>query len=560
MPRENDSKRRASLISHNAKSRGGGSDAEKPWDAHATFRATTEPLIEDEGQRFRNLMRFLEAERISKAGKDVHSRLAQAVVQKNKMFMLLSDTSSDAYFVKDLSLKYVYVNPAMERLLSLPRNRIIGRRDEDLFSRDDADMLADACSQVLEGWTVRKKHSRRIGSAERTFLDTLVPWRDETGKVRGVYGVSVDITDREEEILPSELKDADYRSPEMRDTLSQALLVARTGSTVLLTGETGSGKDYLARYIHDHSERAAGPFMSINCAAIPADLIESELFGYEKGAFSGADRLKKGLIEAADGGTLLLNEIGELSMPLQSKLLTFLDTYSFIRIGGRKGIKVDARIIAATNVDLEAAIEERRFREDLFFRLNVFSLRVPPLRERIEDLPKLLRDLLPMLAGKVGLSSYALPDSAAMELLENYHWPGNVRELRNVLERALILTGGKRITAGALELKGSKAPRPRNEPVRRETAPPSPSESEASEHPSRSMLQDPELPPPRIRPQKPSREVLKSLFRDFIEKRNWTRARLAQHLGVDSSTLKKWLKEAGLPAGKSGRPPAKGPE
>ena len=170
----------------------------------------------------------------------------------------------------------------------------------------------------------------------------------------------------------------------MRDCLELARIAAATNSIILLLGETGSGKDYIARWIDDQSRRSAGPYFALNCAALPRELAESELFGHEAGAFTGARARKKGLLELAEGGTLLLNEIGELPLSLQSKLLTFLDTRSFLRVGGDKGVKVDARLIAATHRDLGQEIAQGRFLEPLFYRLNVFPIQVPPLRERLE--------------------------------------------------------------------------------------------------------------------------------------------------------------------------------
>jgi transcriptional regulator with PAS, ATPase and Fis domain len=228
----------------------------------------------------------------------------------------------------------------------------------------------------------------------------------------------------------------------MRETLQSARMASRTDSTVLLTGESGSGKDHLAVYIHDHSSRSGGPFFSVNCAAVSPELAESELFGHEAGAFTGARGRKRGLLELAEGGTLLLNEVGELSLGLQAKLLTFLDTRSMTRVGGEKEITVNARLIAATNRNLEQEVAEGRFRADLYYRLNVFSIRVPPLRERLEDLSRLVEEIISQLAAEQQLVSNPRIASHTIEKLRRYDWPGNVRELRNVLERALIISGG----------------------------------------------------------------------------------------------------------------------
>lgn len=232
-----------------------------------------------------------------------------------------------------------------------------------------------------------------------------------------------------------------YPSQAMQSTLAQARSVAPTESIVLLLGESGSGKDFLARYIHEHSRRSQGPFFTINCAAVADEIAESELFGHEPGAFTGARGRKRGLLELAQDGTLLLNEIAELSPRLQAKLLTFLDTRSFTRVGGERQISVNARILAATNRPLEKGIETGDFREDLYYRLNVFSIKVPPLREREHDIPVLSEEILARIAVEMGLTNVPTVEPAHMDRLTRYSWPGNVRELRNVLERTLISAG-----------------------------------------------------------------------------------------------------------------------
>ena len=215
---------------------------------------------------------------------------------------------------------------------------------------------------------------------------------------------------------------------------------------VPLQGESGSGKDYLARWIHDHSKRALSPYFSLNCAAITRELAESELFGHERGAFTGAHSRKRGLLELAEGGTLLLNEIGELPLSLQSKLLTFLDTRSFLRVGGEKPHNVNARIISATNRSLDKEVEEGRFLSALFYRINVFGINVPPLRDRIEDIPVLLEEIMSRLAAELQLTQLPYIDPAFAIALARYDWPGNVRELRNALERSLMLSDGRSLS------------------------------------------------------------------------------------------------------------------
>jgi DNA-binding NtrC family response regulator len=233
-------------------------------------------------------------------------------------------------------------------------------------------------------------------------------------------------------------------SPALERIMKQARAVASTSATVLLAGENGTGKEMLARAVHEESPRAAEPFIPVSCAALPEDLIESELFGHEKGAFTGATQAKKGRFELADGGTLFLDEIGELSQAVQVKLLRVLQDRTFERLGGTKPITVDIRLIAASNRDLEEEVEAGRFRRDLFYRLNVVPLHLPALRERREDLPILAAHFAAKAADKHGRPPASL-DPALLEALQEYDWPGNVRELENLMERLIVLTTGTRL-------------------------------------------------------------------------------------------------------------------
>jgi DNA-binding NtrC family response regulator len=223
--------------------------------------------------------------------------------------------------------------------------------------------------------------------------------------------------------------------------LKQARSVAQTSATVLLTGENGTGKEMLARAIHQESPRANGPFVAVSCAALPETLIESELFGHERGAFTSALQSRKGRFELANGGTLFLDEIGELSAAVQVKLLRVLQEREFERVGGTRTLTVDIRLIAASNRDLEKEVKESRFRQDLFFRLNVVPLALPPLRERPEDIPLLAAFFAAKSAEKHGQSTPELAPEL-IEVLQEYEWPGNVRELENLIERLVVLSSG----------------------------------------------------------------------------------------------------------------------
>ncbi len=234
------------------------------------------------------------------------------------------------------------------------------------------------------------------------------------------------------------------QSEGMREALRLAARVAGTNANVLITGESGAGKDALALFIHSQSSRASNSFVKIDCATLPRDLLEAELFGYERGAFTGASEAKPGRLEATHRGTLVLDEIAHLSVDAQAKLLRVIETREFERLGGRHPIKVDARLIAITNVDLEDAVRRRDFREDLFYRLNVVRIHVPPLRERAEDLPLLVQFFVRSYAAKHG-RNLSGTSPLALALLREYDFPGNVRELANTIERAVIVSAGKRI-------------------------------------------------------------------------------------------------------------------
>jgi transcriptional regulator with PAS, ATPase and Fis domain len=236
-------------------------------------------------------------------------------------------------------------------------------------------------------------------------------------------------------------------STAMRGLLSLIMKVAPTDSTVLIQGESGTGKELVATSIYEHSLRKEKPFVKLNCAAIPEELLESELFGHEKGAFTGATAFKPGKFDIAHGGTLFLDEIGDMPLSLQAKILRVIQEKEFYRVGGSQTINVDVRFIASTNKNLEKMAQEGTFREDLFYRLNVFTLRLPPLRERKEDIPVLVDSFLKLLPKEVNISSLAL------QMLMSYSWPGNIRELKNVIESAGVIAEGGYIEPAQLPAK-----------------------------------------------------------------------------------------------------------
>ncbi len=248
------------------------------------------------------------------------------------------------------------------------------------------------------------------------------------------------------------------RAPAFQEALARAAKVAPTETTVLLTGESGTGKELVARAIHHASPRAEGPFVAINCAALPETLVEAELFGHEKGAFTGADKQKPGRFELAAGGTLFLDEVADLPPSVQAKLLRVLQEHEFQRVGGTATLRSDVRLITATNRDLAQAVAEGKFREDLFYRLNVFSVHLPPLRERSDDILLLATHFVRELGSRIGRGEPGL-SREAQDLLRSYRWPGNIRELANAVERALILADGGLLTASHFGLDGTRGQR-----------------------------------------------------------------------------------------------------
>jgi DNA-binding NtrC family response regulator len=363
----------------------------------------------------------------------------------------------------------MFMNPASEAWTGWARADALGKGLGEVIKlrkRDGAEIEVPAGGVLDDGLlrelqddvqlAAKNDHARPIGG-------TVAPIRDHAGRVTGValvFGRAQSRAVPWQEDSATNLPQAGTKqsaviakSESMRQLLNFAYRVAASeASSILIEGESGVGKDVVARLIHENSRRSAKAFLALNCAAIPETLLESELFGYEKGAFTDAKSQKRGILELATGGTAFLDEIGELPISLQAKLLRVLEEHIFRRLGGTKDIEVDLRVIAATNRQLRIAIEEGRFRVDLYYRLNVIQLSIPPLRERPDDILPLARHFVDLYSRKFGRAIEGLASDAVSTLLA-HDWPGNVRELRNSIERAMLIADGGLIQASALGIR-----------------------------------------------------------------------------------------------------------
>ena len=374
--------------------------------------------------------------------------------QSEERFRAVFEGAQDLIYIKDQNLQFTHVNPAMCSRFEFTASELVGQQSENLFGKEAAKHVTEVDLRVLAGETIEEQRVLSIRGGSFVFNTLRSPLRNAAGEIVGLCAISRDITDWKQIDSPAAMKADEYPSAAMRSTLERARLAAGRDTAITLLGESGSGKNYLAKYIHDYSARSAGPYFPINCAAVAPELVESELFGHEKGAFAGAHGRKRGLLELAEGGTLLLNEIGELSPPAQAKLMIFLNTRKFKRVGGEKEISVNARLIAAANRDLQEEVKAGKFRSDLSHRLKQVTIVVPPLRDRPKDIPLLVQEFLSQLQHELQLAALPMVDSAAMDRMKYYSWPGNLRELRNVLERAVILSGGQEIKVNHLWLRG----------------------------------------------------------------------------------------------------------
>jgi two-component system, NtrC family, response regulator AtoC len=362
------------------------------------------------------------------------------------------DQISDALVLYDTNHIITGVNVAAERLFEMSATELIGRDCHEMFRCQQCEPGCGMHTGLLQA----NGNNATVRLHTENGLERLVVIRtsqvlNDDGSLQGVVATIKDVTD---EVEPQK-REIVSGSPAMNDLLHFVRRVAISeATTVLLEGENGTGKDLIAKSLHYQSTRQAEPFIAINCAAIPETLLESELFGYEKGAFTDARAQKKGIFELADKGTLFLDEIGEIPLILQAKLLRVLEEQCFRRLGGLKDIQLDLRVIAATNKNLREAVKEGAFRQDLYFRLNVIHITIPPLRERPEDIPALADFFVHHYNRKFKRQIEGVTPEA-LHLLESHDWPGNVRELRNAVERAMILEDSSYITPASLPMSVS---------------------------------------------------------------------------------------------------------
>lgn len=399
-------------------------------------------------------------------------RQAEEIVrQSEERFRVALKDSPVTVFNQDRDLRYTWIYNAPPEWPA----EVIGKTCEEVLGAKNAARVDELKRRVLEtGKRVRAELTFGHNGRRRAFDVTLEPLLDSAGKVIGITGALMDVArlrelaDRLEEQRNKLAQEKSYlegeieadlgfeeiigQSPALREVLKQARVVAATDSTVLLLGETGTGKELVARSVHALGARHDKSFIKLNCAAVPSGLLESELFGHEKGAFTSAVTQKAGRLELADGGTLFLDEIGELPLELQPKLLRVLQDREFERLGGVRTLRVDVRIVSATNRDLQQDVADKKFREDLFYRLNVFPIRLPALRERRSDIPMLVHHFVQKYAARMGRHIDVVP-TATMEVLQAWGWPGNVRELENMIERMVILSEGRVLAPPPVELE-----------------------------------------------------------------------------------------------------------
>ncbi len=444
-------------------------------------------------------------------------------VINSNVWKVIVDTMQEGLMLVDVNGKIIFVNQAIEKLLCYSKEELRGKSCE-IFQCDHcfkarADGVDKYCVLFKEG-TIRSLECifRRKDGVPLHLLKNATVIRNEKGEVIGGIETLVDLSRvmAGEEIIASlkqqlrgrkDFADIVGESEAMRQVFDLTAGAANSDAPVVIYGESGTGKELLANALHQRSTRAAGPFIKVNCAALNENLLESELFGHVKGAFTGADRKRIGRFEAAHGGSIFLDEIGDLPMATQTKLLRVLQEKEIERVGDHRPLKIDVRVITATHKDLAGLIRAGLFREDLFYRINVIPLYLPPLRQRQVDIPLLAEKFIREIAQRSGKNIQGITDNA-MDMLINYPWPGNVRELINTIEYAFVVCGTRYIGIDHLPQQ-----------IRRN-------------HTNSSLNKRPAGHETKIRA--------------ALEEASWNRSKAARALGVSRVTLWKWMKKYGL--------------
>jgi len=477
--------------------------------------ATISSLRDVKGGRAGAVVTMRDIGEVARLAEELYERQGELLREKQKLEAIL-ESIADGVFTVDGDWRVASFNRAAEEITGFSRKEVAGLPCERVFQSSTCRGMCPLRRAFAIGGPVydveveiTRKDGRRV-----PISVSAAPLRDADGVVIGGVEVFRDLSALRQ--LSRELEERYSfgqiigKSKLMRELFALLENVAETDSTVLIYGESGTGKELVARALHYNGPRKEGHFVPVNCAALPEALLESELFGYERGAFTGATRSKPGRFELADGGTLFLDEVGEMGQAVQAKLLRVLDQREFERLGGTKTIRTDVRIIAATNRDLETDVASGRFRRDLFYRLNVVSIHLPPLRERREDIPLLVEHFVRKLNEKMGRKVKGV-SSEAMRLLMDYDWPGNVRELENAIESAFVI--GRRDVIRPEDLP---------EVVRRKRVPAVPE--------GRGLLEEGE------------RQALLAA----LERAGWNRGEAARLLGISRATLWRKMRKHGL--------------
>ncbi len=410
----------------------------------------------------------------------MQEQIFEKLLSDSRNLVRILDNLKEGIIAHDLSRRIIFFNHAAERITGYDRNDVLYKDCHEAFG---SPFCGERCLFVTEldenrrnilseGIEYPVNIITKQGESRKVEM-SVNPLRDEEGRVVGVLALIQDIT----ELLRYKMKTAEMsgfgniigQDRQMLQVFQQIRDLSGYDYPVHIYGETGTGKELVAEAIHNESRRSGAPFVPINCGALPSGLIESELFGHVKGAFTGAIKDKKGRFELADGGTLFLDEVAELANELQVKLLRFLQTGRFERVGGEKTLSVNVRIISATNKDLREEIRSQRFREDLYYRLNVIPIHLPPLRDRKNDIPLLIDHFLGVFSRENPDATPRIVSKEALSILMDYHWPGNVRQLQNILQFAIVKSGGKILRPSHLpmELRGRDGAMPKKGPNRK---------------------------------------------------------------------------------------------